>query len=201
MNDGVNREELVFIDETGFNFHCVRTRGCAHRGQRAVRVVNGRRGGNFTLCLAISNTRGLVFHTLQDRGMTSEKFIEFLEAVSVRSSADCVMLFDNAAAHRRALTDNGPNHLPQQEVKSIPPYSPMLNIVENAISTFKASLKRELEAARPQIMNKSHQDQMTDLAMLTEISLQSIEPGMGAGWFRHLQRYLPPCILLRDITM
>ena len=201
MNEGVNREELVFIDETGFNLHCVRTRGRARRGERAVRVVNGRRGGNYTLCLAISNTRGLIFHTLQDRGMTAVKFIEFLEAVSVRSAPNCVMLFDNAAAHRRALTNDGPNLQPQQEVKAIPPYSPMLNIVENAISTFKASLKRELEAARPELIQKSHHEQMIQLAVMSEVALQSIQPEMGVNWFRHLQRYLPSCFLLRDILM
>ena len=173
MNEGtLARGELVFIDETGFNLHCARTRGRAHRGERAVRVVNGRRGGNYTLCLAISNTRGLIFHTLQDRGMTAEKFIEFLEAVSARSSPDSALLFDNAAAHRRALTERGPRLQPQQIVKAIPPYSPMLNIVENAISTFKAALKRDLEAERPSMLEKSHQDQMIQLAIMSELLKQ-----------------------------
>lgn len=201
MNDGVNRDELIFVDETGFHLHCVRTRGRAHKGERAVRIVNGRRGGNFTLCLAISNTRGLIFHTLSDRGMTAGKFVEFLEAVSTRSTADCVILFDNAAAHRRALTNEGPHLQPQQAVKALPPYSPMLNIVENAISTFKAALKRELEAARPEMIQKHHNEQMIQLAMMVEIALQSIQPEMGVSWFRHLQSYLPSCFLLRDILM
>ena len=96
------------------SLHCARTRGRAHRGERAVRVVNGRRGGNYTLCFAISNTHGLIFHTLQDREMTAEKFIEILEAVSAQSSPDSALLFDNAAAHRRALTERGHAYNPSK---------------------------------------------------------------------------------------
>ena len=48
INDGIRRAEMVFIDEAGVNLYTARTRGRARRGQRAVRVVNGRRGMNVT---------------------------------------------------------------------------------------------------------------------------------------------------------
>lgn len=77
----------------------------------------------------------------------------------------------------------------------------MLNIVENAISTFKAALKRDLEAERPAMLEKTHQDQMIQLAIMSKAALQSIRPEMGQSWFRHLQSYLPSCHLFRDILM
>ena len=52
LQNGVQREELLFIDEAGINLYVVRTRGRARVGERAVRVVNGRRGPNLTLCFA-----------------------------------------------------------------------------------------------------------------------------------------------------
>lgn len=43
LNIGL-QHEMIFIDEAGINLWTRRTRGRAPRGQRAVRVVNGRRG-------------------------------------------------------------------------------------------------------------------------------------------------------------
>lgn len=46
LNSGL-QQELIFIDEAGINLWTRRTRGRAPRGQRAVRVINGRRGNTF----------------------------------------------------------------------------------------------------------------------------------------------------------
>ena len=142
-----------------------------------------------------------MFHTLRDRGMTGEGFVEFLEHVSPLASADCALLFDNAPAHRRAMRIGGVQLPPNQIAKPIPPYSPMLNIVENAISTFKAVLKCELEAERPALLQKTHSERIVQLATMSEIALQAIQPDMAPNWFRHLQSYLPACFLLQDIVM
>ena len=53
--------ELIYVDESGFNLWTARTRGRARRGARAVRVVNGQRGANFTLILAVSSQRGVIY--------------------------------------------------------------------------------------------------------------------------------------------
>ena len=42
---------------------------------------------------------------------------------------------------------------------------------------------------------------MIQLAMMSEVALQSIEIEMGVNWFRHLHLHLPSCFLLRDIRM
>ena len=136
MNDGINRQELIFIDEAGINLYCARTRGRARRGERAVRVVNGRRGGNLTLCLCISNTRGLVLHELMEGGMTADKFVNIVNNVATSCADDCAIIFDNAPAHGRAASGRAETG-DQQLIRPLPPYSPMLNIVEQAISTFK----------------------------------------------------------------
>lgn len=46
--NGINPRENVFVDESGFNLWIARTRGIAPRGQRAVRIVGGSRGANFS---------------------------------------------------------------------------------------------------------------------------------------------------------
>ena len=57
-------QEVVSIDEAGFNLWLSRSRGRAPKGQRAVRVVGGRTGQNFTLIIVVSNQRGLLKHDI-----------------------------------------------------------------------------------------------------------------------------------------
>ena len=64
--NGINVRELIFVDESGFNLWLPRTRGRARRGQRALRIVGGSRGPNFTLILAVSNRRGIIYHSFYE---------------------------------------------------------------------------------------------------------------------------------------
>ena len=59
----------VFIDEFGLSVWTSRSKRRAPRGQRAVRVVEGQRGKNVTVCLAISPLLGLVHSTIMEGGM------------------------------------------------------------------------------------------------------------------------------------
>lgn len=47
--------ECIFLDEAGFNLTKRRRRGRNIIGQRAILEVPGQRGGNMTICPAISN--------------------------------------------------------------------------------------------------------------------------------------------------
>ncbi len=49
---------LIFVDEFGSNIWTARTQGRAPVGERAVRIVEGQRGQNLTLCLAVSPVWG-----------------------------------------------------------------------------------------------------------------------------------------------
>ena len=52
------------------------------------RQVAGQRGRNVTICLAISPTNGLVYHTAQIGGMNREGFNAFLMEVGRRLNQD-----------------------------------------------------------------------------------------------------------------
>ena len=204
LNEGVQKE-LIFIDEAGVNLHTRRTRGRAPSGQRAVRTVNGRRGPNFTICFAISNQRGLMHHISFQGGMTSNRFVQFLEDVSrAIGNTEATLVFDNARCHARALKtreENGPNLPLQHRVKNLPPYSPMLSCVEHAISAFKAELKKTLEERRPILLEMNHQERMANLAQQTEMAVHVITADKCANWFRRTQTFLPACLGMEDIIM
>lgn len=195
--------ELVFIDEAGINLWVRRTRGRAPRGQRAIRVVNGRRGQNLTIVFAISNRRGLLRHNLFEGGMKSERFIQFLETVSAANPQHrLTMIFDNAPAHRRALGDQGPRFADRpHNLRNLPPYSPFLNLVEQAISTFKAQLKRTLEEIRPQLLVEPHDYRMARLAQLSEQAVAAITPEYARNWYALTQQRILACLQMQDIFM
>ena len=79
-----------------------RTPGRARRRDRAVRVVQGRRGPNLTMTFAFNVTNGLVHHQLHQGGMTAERFNQFLEDVHLslrfNPGQEVCFIFDNARA-------------------------------------------------------------------------------------------------------
>ena len=77
MGDGL-RQHKVFVDEFGVNVWTARSKGRAPIGARAVRIVEGQRGSNVTICLAISPQFGLVHSSISPQAMTQERFGEFL---------------------------------------------------------------------------------------------------------------------------
>ncbi|PFX31730.1 hypothetical protein AWC38_SpisGene3423 [Stylophora pistillata] len=135
----------AFVDECGYNTWTARSQGRAIRGERAYKKVCGQRGRNLTVALAISPTTGLVFHSAMIGGMNAQKFADFLAQTRLHPDPDkqVVFIYDGALAHH-----NPGNPGPNTELKKLPPYSPFLNIVEQAISSLKASIKADI--SRPE---------------------------------------------------
>ncbi|GFN84345.1 Dde superfamily endonuclease [Plakobranchus ocellatus] len=154
----VQETEFIFIDEAGINIWTKRTRGRAVRGRRAVRVVQGRRGPNLTMTFAVSNVGGLIYHELTEGGMTGQRFNEFIgTACRLYHPLNACFGIDNAPAHRQAV--NLP--LPQNfSVRYLPPYSPFLNICENAFALWKGNIKDNLAEVRDQLLREDHQQRM-----------------------------------------
>ena len=97
--------EMIFIDESAFNLWLSRTRGRARQGGRAVRIVGDSRcskGANFTLILAVSNTRGHIHHAVFHGGTNADHFNNWLRRVSeVAGNGDVTFVLDNVPCHRR----------------------------------------------------------------------------------------------------
>ena len=117
----------VFVEECGYNTWTARSQRRTIRGERAYRQVCWQRGRNLTVALAISPTSGLVFHSAIIGGMNAQKF------------AQVVFIYDGTPAHH-----NPANPGPNTELKKLPPYSPFLNIVEQAISSLQAAIKADI---------------------------------------------------------
>ena len=95
---------MIFVDEAGINLWLKRTRGRARRGERAVRVVEGRRGHNLTITFAVSARAGLIHHDLFQGGMTAERSNGFLNHGSeiYQPEMEVCFVFENARVHMLA---------------------------------------------------------------------------------------------------
>ena len=131
------QKHRIYIDETGFNLYTKRMYGQAARGERAIRVVGGQRGGNITLVVAISDVAGLVYHEIHTHGVTKEVFTNFLTSLDViLGDEESILFMDNATCHRDAgqVVANG-------EVRYLLPHSPFPNPIEACFAVLKATLK------------------------------------------------------------
>ena len=131
-----------------------------------MRVVQGRRGPNLTITFAVSNVGGLIYHELTEGGMTGQHFNEFIGTVCrLYHPLHASFIIDNAPAHRQAV--NLP--LPQNfALRYLLPYSPFLNICENAFALWKGNIKVSLAEVRDQLLREYHQQRMATLGQLAE---------------------------------
>ncbi|XP_076837164.1 uncharacterized protein LOC143482637 isoform X4 [Brachyhypopomus gauderio] len=70
-------QEFIFVDEAGFNLNKRRRRGRNIIGRRAIVDVPGQRGGNITLCAAMSS-RGLLHRHAELGAYNTERLLTFL---------------------------------------------------------------------------------------------------------------------------
>ncbi|XP_076843673.1 uncharacterized protein LOC143488708 [Brachyhypopomus gauderio] len=70
-------QEFIFVDEAGFNLNKRRRRGRNIIGWRAIVDVPGQRGGNITLCAAMSS-RGLLHRHAELGAYNTERLLTFL---------------------------------------------------------------------------------------------------------------------------
>jgi len=147
--EGVN-QNMVYLDECGFNLHTRRTSGGARVGQRAVRQVAASRGKHLNLLMAISPAVGIIFHEIIIGSVNGERFQYFLDNLSevIGEEFDATIIMDNAPIHRGAAMVYQ-NH----QIKKLPPYSPMLNSIENGFSCLKIRIRAMLSECMVEILD------------------------------------------------
>ncbi|KAM4581429.1 uncharacterized protein PAE49_005983 isoform 1-T1 [Odontesthes bonariensis] len=193
MDGAAQPHEIIYIDEAGFNLTKNRRRGRNIIGQRAIVHVPGQRGGNITMCAAIS-LQGLLHHHAKLGPYNTQHIITFLDTLHdavVQNRPEqprFVVVWDNVSFHRAALVRNWFAHHDQFEVVYLPPYSPFLNPIEEFFSAW-----------RWRVYDRQPHDRMPLLQAMEQacgdIAVRSIN-----GWIRHTRRYFPRCLAREDIA-
>ena len=150
---GLDPAHLVFIDETGTSTNMVRARGRSRRGTRLVgRVPHGH--WKITTFLAGLRCGEIAAPFVIDRPMNSAIFLTYVRQCLVPAlKAGDIVVMDNLKPHkaagvREAIEAAGAKLL------YLPPYSPDLNPIEQAIAKLKALLRKAAERSIDTLWNR-----------------------------------------------
>ena len=183
--DGASQpHEFIYIVEAGFNLSKTRRRGRNIIGQRAIVQVPGQRGGNISLCAAIS-LQGLLHHQTKLGPFNTEHIITFLDALHDAAVQDrperprFVVVWHDVSFHRAALARNWFTNRHQFKVLYFPPYTPFLNPIEELFSAWRWRIYDRQPHARMPFL----------LAM--EQACADNDLGSIHGWIRHTRQYFP----------
>jgi transposase len=135
-------ERLVFIDETGAQTNMARRYGRAPRGERLISKVPWGHWKTITFVGALRSDR-MTAPAVFDGPMDGDCFLAYVEQVLAPAllPGDIVVM-DNLASHkvagiREAIEATG------AMLQYLPPYSPDLNPIEQAIAKLKSYLRKD----------------------------------------------------------
>ncbi|XP_048014158.1 uncharacterized protein LOC125247038 [Megalobrama amblycephala] len=177
--------EFIFIDEAGFNLAKTRRRGRNLIGHRAIIDVPGQRGGNITMCAAISNMHGVLHRHAKLGPYNTAHILTFLDRLhnilippERMNDADhqrnrYVVVWDNVSFHRAAQSKTG------------------------LLTTQHFS--RILFAWRWKVYDRQPFVRMP-LVQAMEEACDEIDVGAIQGWIRHSRRFFPRCLAREDIA-
>jgi transposase len=206
-NQGLN---FVYVDEFGFNLSTQRHYGRARSGQRAIQITPANQGANVSVAMAIQRGRGIIQYTAKEKAFTAATFSDFIAELlaSLQFSGEtgvCIVM-DNCKIHDR---DDLPDRIEQADftMKFLPPYSPMLNPIEEVIGDVKREIKTLLsvnfiaDALRIQSLPWGQKT-----AARRELLLRALGEAIGKigaatvdQHFDHSYRILPRCIQLEKV--
>nr|XP_055037961.1 uncharacterized protein LOC129425918 [Misgurnus anguillicaudatus] len=131
--------ELLFVDEAGFNLSKTRRRGRNIIGHCAIINVPGQRGGNITMCAAISQN-GVVHHHATIGPYNTAHIIGFLDTLHDMLTVQRPEHTRYVSFHRAALVCNWFTDHPFFMALNLPPYSPFLNPIEEFFSAWRSKV-------------------------------------------------------------
>lgn len=184
---------FVYVDEAGFNLTKCRRRGRNIISHRATVDLPGQRGGNITMCAAISE-HGVLTHIPLIGPYNTQHLLNFLETLYRALIPDderglfredlpkYVVICDNVSFHRSNIIRQWFVTHPRTLIEFLPPYSPFLNPIEEFFSAW-----------RWKVYDRQPHTQMTLLAAM-DATCEDITVDACRGWIRHSKRLFPRCI-------
>ena len=208
---GLKAESSIFLDESPFSMTLMRRRGRSRRGHPAIGVVPAIRGKNHTVIAAISPTLGLVHHHIHvtqpseefvskrkgskkkktgPKGVTRDIFRGFVVDLMAKLAAAApgrrfTLLYDNARIHKGDISDVifSAGH----QAQALSPWSPELNPIEYAFSTWKFAYRVHYPATEEAVDDAIRE------------SADSITPAMCQHYFDHTRSLYDACEVLEDL--
>ena len=167
----IDAQHAVIVDEFGINLGMAREYGRASPGQRAEGHRPCNPGENITVIAGLS-CHGIIAPLMFPGAINGEMFKVYIEQVLVPElkSGD-VVIIDNLSSHKahgieQMLKDSG------MTLKFLPPYSPDLSPMEQAISKIKGELRK--------IAARSYEP----LVDAVKQALSDVSSNNALGWYK-----------------
>ena len=201
---------FIFIDEFGFNLNTIRRMGRARSNQRVPVTVAQNKGTNMSVMAAVECTQGLLLAHHRDGSMTAEDWEVFLttlaEAVQERGLQNVVVVYDNC----RIDTEDAVRQMAwwtNWEYSNLPPYSPMLNPIEECIGDWKWAIRSLLSTTflheRLRVANLPFGEKTAGrLRILREALVQAlpvVTPSKVQAHYQHTLSFVPRILAQEEV--
>jgi transposase len=176
--------QIIYIDEVGFNASMRTSRGRSLIGSPATLTVPSIRSRNISICCAM-NIDGIILYETKNSAYNTESFSMFIANLIAQLRTfrmmSAIFIFDNVSFHKAEVV----RELICREgyaLDYLPPYSPFLNPIENMFSEWKESVKR----SNPRDENTLINNIATGAGLISQSDC--------IGFYRHMISYIPRCI-------
>ena len=181
----VRYRNLVFIDESPFSLHLLRSHGRSIVGTTPNPVVQNSRGRNVTMIVAV-NALNIIHCEAIMENVNHPIFQNFLQKLEViLGDEDFVIVMDNVRFHHtnQDFYDSYP-----YEIHYLPRYSPFLNPCEEVFSQIKSNVRKD-----GPILGSN------DLLERMESASLSVTESHLKNYFQHSEEFLGRCHTFQDI--
>lgn len=181
---------FIYLDEFGCNIALRRGKGRSRRGRRAF-VEVPQQGHNLSVCAAM-DINGPIYHRKQYASYDSDSFVSFLEELVPKlptiAGKENILVMDNVAFHktmavRSLLYDLGIKFM------YTPPYTPMLNPIEELFSKVKTFIKSAESTSN------------TTLFDAIDRGFETITAEDCQGYIRYSKSFHPRCLTEQKIYL
>ncbi len=136
-----DKNNFVFIDESGINTDLTRIYGRAIDGERCIDKVPLNTPQNTTILSSV-RYNGETVYTVYQGGTTSDKFSDYLKNILAPAlHKNDIVVMDNMRTHRSKEVKKVMEEL-KINVVYLPPYSPDFNPIEKMWSKIKSVLRK-----------------------------------------------------------
>ena len=183
----VRYRNIIYIDESPFNLHMVRSHGYAMRGHTPNQTILNSRGYNVTMILAVNYINLIHSEAIVGSGVNTEIFQGFLTSVKdiLGTEEEFIIVMDNVRFHHANMKffDTYP-----YSIHYLPRYSPFLNPCEEAFSLIKNSVRA--------ITPPNGTDELINRMRLGTLTLTATEL---SGYITHCESFFNNCLNEEDI--
>lgn len=185
----IDQENLIFLDEVGFNVVSRPKKGRSLSGSSAYLTVPAARSRNISV-IAAMNKSGMIYYKINEKAFCGNDFInsmrELKEACDFKGINSPVFIMDNARIHHYNGIASDPV-VGNLEIFYLPPYSPFLNPIENVFSVWK------------NLVIRGGAKNENELRNLISSKFEEITPSHCSSFFRKMLKYIIRCSRREEI--